>query len=417
MFNGWRLGPEGLSPMSAPSMRGKASVLPKPRNKCVAGTARALQERIRQQEILAKLGVTALQGASLDQLLMETARLAADGLRIEFCNVLEHVPSENRLCIRAGVGWEPGVIGVVSFGADLDSAAGFALRTGKPVISNHLQNEARFRTPGFFRRHGVRRVMNVILQGDGRPFGVLEVDSCSEGKFEQSDLAFLQGAAALLGMAIERERNERRLKAELERGEALLKETNHRVKNSLAIVASMLRSQARDADNNELAQHLNGASNHVVAIGKVHDQLAHGTDVKRMDIGKYIEAVCKDLDESVAQCDVRTDVERGIEIETDRAVSTALIINELITNAAKHAYRGETGGKILIRVQREEPGKLVISVRDKGVGAPVSFDPRKSKGLGMRIIASLAQQLHANIKVLKHTPGTEFILSMPLRLP
>ena len=134
----------------------------------------ALARRIRQQEILAELGVTALQGASFDQLLDDTARLTAEGMQAEFCKVLEHNPAENCFLVRAGVGWEPGIIGVATIGADLASPAGFALRPGKPVISNHLENEERFRTPELLVQHGIRRAMNVILQGDGKPFGVLE---------------------------------------------------------------------------------------------------------------------------------------------------------------------------------------------------------------------------------------------------
>ena len=133
----------------------------------------ALHHRVRQQEILAELGVGALQGPGFDQLLEDTARLTAEGLRTEFCKVLEYIPTENTLLVRAGVGWEPGVVGVVSIGADLASPAGFALKTGRPVISNHLQNEERFRTPEILVRHGIHRAMNVILQGDGQPFGVL----------------------------------------------------------------------------------------------------------------------------------------------------------------------------------------------------------------------------------------------------
>src|SRR4051812_1536583 len=82
-----------------------------------AVTLRSLRERIRQQEILAELGVTALQGADLDKLLTETARLAAEALRAEFCKVLEYIPSENRLLVRAGVGWDDGVVGNASIGA------------------------------------------------------------------------------------------------------------------------------------------------------------------------------------------------------------------------------------------------------------------------------------------------------------
>src|SRR3984957_13219311 len=142
---------------------------------------RALQQRIRQQEILAELGVVALQGKPFLQLLNETVRLTAEGMNAEFCKVLEYIPTENRLLVRAGVGWHEGIVGKATVGADLESPSGFALRTGKPVISNHLENEQRFRTPDLLVRHGIRRAMNVILQGDGSPFGVLEVDSKSEG--------------------------------------------------------------------------------------------------------------------------------------------------------------------------------------------------------------------------------------------
>src|SRR6202034_2513513 len=184
----------------------------------------ALRHRVRQQEILAELGVGALQGPGFDQLLEDTARLTAEGLRTEFCKVLEYIPAENRLLVRAGVGWDPGVVGAVSIGADLASPAGFALKTGRPVISNHLENEERFRTPELLIEHGIHRAMNVILQGDGRPFGVLEVDSRSEGEFSANDISFLQGAANILGMAIYRQRAERNLTAALERHQILTKE-------------------------------------------------------------------------------------------------------------------------------------------------------------------------------------------------
>ncbi len=314
---------------------------------------RALQVRIRQQELLAELGVTALKGVSFDELLNETARLTAAGLDVEFCKVLEHIPSSNRLLVRAGVGWNADVVGIASVGADLESPAGFALRTGKPVISNHLEIEERFRTSELLEQHGIRRAMNVILQGEGKPFGVLEVDSRSDDEFLEHDLAFLQGAANILGMAIERERHQQKINAALEKHQFLLKEMNHRVKNSLAIVTSLLNLQARDIGNPELTGYLNEAANRIAAIGKAHAQLSYGSHMERMDIGQYIKAICKDLDESVANCEVITDAVVGILVPTDRAISIALIVNELITNAAKYAYKDATGGKIWIKVDRD----------------------------------------------------------------
>ena len=375
---------------------------------------RALEVRIRQQELLAELGVKALQGASFDELLSETARLTAIGLDVEFCKVLEYIPSNNRLLVRAGVGWDVGVVGVASVGADLESPAGFALRTGKPVISNHLEHEERFRTSDLLKQHGIRRAMNVILQGDGKPFGVLEADSRSDTEFLEHDLAFLQGAANILGMAIERERHERNLTAALDRHKFLLKEINHRVKNSLAIVSSMLNLQARDIANPELTEHLNEAAYRIAAIGKAHDQLSYNSNIERMDIGQYIKDICNDLDRSVAHCKIVADAVDGIIVKTDKAISIALIVNELITNAAKYAYNNDAGGTIWIKVSPHDQDTFSITVRDEGVGLPIDFDLHKAKGLGMRIITAFSKQVNATVKVHSLQPGTEFVLSIPL---
>lgn len=400
--------------MAATSCSDTPLVEPNPAGDSPDTGLRALRVRIRQQELLADLGVRALQGAPFDQLLQEAVRLTAEGLDVEFCKILEHIPSSNRLLVRAGVGWDAGVVGTATVGADLDSPAGFALLTGKPVISNHLENEERFRTSDLLTQHSIRRAMNVILQGDGKPYGVLEVDSRSEDDFLEHDLAFLQGAANILGMAIERERHDRRLTAALERHQVLLKEMNHRVKNSLSMVASMLNLQARDNASPELADHLSAAANRIAAIGKLHDQLSFGSDIELMDIGQYVAAICKDLDENVARCEIVTDVVGGIFVATDRGISIALIVNELITNAAKYAYKNEAGGKIRIKVGLNNPETFSISVRDEGAGLAPNFDLLKTKGLGMRIVKAFVNQLNAHIVVRSHDPGTEFVISIPL---
>jgi two-component sensor histidine kinase len=138
----------------------------------------------------------------------------------------------------------------------------------------------------------------------------------------------------------------------LERDETLLKEMNHRVKNSLTIVSSMLSLQARDVGDETLAGHLTEASNRVSAIARAHERLTRQSDVRLMDIGRYIEALCQDLDASVAHCDVQVTAQQGIEIETSRAISSALIVAELITSAAKYAYPDHAPGKISIAVAR-----------------------------------------------------------------
>jgi two-component sensor histidine kinase len=378
-------------------------------------TRPAVDQRIRQQEILSELGVIALQGGTIDVLLTETVRLVADGLATEFCKVLEFVHADNCFTVRAGVGWGPEVVGVAQVGADLASPAGFALTTGKPVISNHLGNEQRFRTPELFARYSILRAINVILQGNGTPFGVLEVDSRSEGDFTEKDIPFLQGAANILGMAIERERNQRLLQAALERHQVLLKEMNHRVKNSLSIVSSLLRLQSSTTSKATATEQLEAAALRVHAVARAHERLYQTDDVQYLDIGRYIEQVCGDVDESVAHCAILVDAQHDILIATDKAIPLALMVNELITNAAKHASDGQSGCKIWVGVVREG-ATIRVSVRDEGTGLPASFDLAKSKGLGMRLVRAFLQQLEATVVRNPQPRGTEFVVSVPLEL-
>jgi two-component sensor histidine kinase len=376
-----------------------------------------LQRRIRQQKLLAELGVKALQGGvSFKQLLDEAARLTADGMQAEFCKVLEHIPENGCFLVRAGVGWKPGIVGVATIGDDLASPAGFALRTGLPVISNHLESEERFRTPELLVQHGVRRAMNVILQGEGKPFGVLEVDSRSEQEFGANDFAFLQGAANVLGMAIERERYERNLKAALERHQVLLKEITHRIKNGLAIVASMLKLQANELNDPAVTPHLEEAAFRVSAIAKAHQRIHEASGPDRLDLGSYVKDICHDVNEAVPLCHIEVETEPSINTKPDQAVSIALIVNELITNAAKYAYQDDQRGSIWVRIARGADDMIELSVRDEGRGLPANFELRSAPGLGMRIVRALSQQVNATIEVRRLDPGTEFILSAPREL-
>lgn len=378
---------------------------------------RALQLRIRQQEILSELGVLGLQGAKLDVLLDQTVRFTAEGLQAEFCKVLEYLPDRKEFQVCAGVGWHDGVVGQARVGADMESPAGFALRTGKPVISNHLENEERFRTPTLLKDHGIRRAMNVILQGEGAPFGVLEVDATSEGAFSASDIPFLQGAANILGMAIERDRRERRLKTALERQTFLVKEINHRVKNSLQIVSSLLTLQMGDDSEPELRQRLTEASSRVSAIARAHEHLYKNDDVEVIELGGYLRDLCHEFNQSVSGHAVSILTEDGIRIATDRAIPLVLIANELITNAVKYAYPDHTHGDISVVLMRQGEGQVLLTVADKGIGMPAGFNPLTGKTLGMRIVRAFVSQLDAELSVDTHGPGAAFKLVVPLEHP
>ena len=379
-------------------------------------TLRELHQRVRQQELLAELGVAALKGTPFPELLDFTARLAADGLRADFSKVMEHLPAENRLVIRAGIGWPPGIVGETRVGADLASPAGFALKTGKPVISNHLENEERFRTPELLVEHGVRRAMNVILQGDGTAFGVLEVDSRDEGEFGEHDIAFLQGAANLLGMAIERQRIEGSLRAAVEQREILMQELDHRVSNSLQLVMSMLHLQAGTAEDANVRRHLQDASNRIAAIARAHRRLQPRGDAGMIELAGYLAEVCADLEAALGALHVRRPTDRtggralqpgGVDCHhTDRTRD----------QRGQAWLSGRDLGPIRVGLEPDGLGGLRLSVADQGSGVPPGFSPEKSRGLGMRIALALAQQLGGRIEV-GGTQGAEFVLVLPPSRP
>jgi two-component sensor histidine kinase len=378
-------------------------------------TSRTLRQRIRQQELLAELGVLALQRTSFSDMLNHTARMTAEGLGAEYCKVLEYIPAENRLLVCAGVGWEEGIVGSASVGADLASPAGYALRTGKPVISNHLENEQRFRTPELLSEHGIHRAMNVILQGDGAPFGVLEVDSKSEGEFSERDIAFLQGAANILGMAIEQQQYQRKLKAALDRHQILLKEVNHRVKNSLQVVSSMLQLQARSVGDPDLSERLTEASSRVSAVGRAYERLAYNADHDNVDLVEYLRQIVGDLEPTVAPCKIEFDAPEEIQFAADRAILVGLILNELVSNAGKYAYPDCPGGSIWVRLVQPDNKSVLVSVRDEGAGLPLGFDPTASKGLGTRLVNALSKQLGAELTRPMSPIGTDCELFVPLK--
>ena len=402
--------------MNSSSEQGRAVVEQQPGSD-VAGdlTGRVLRMRIRQQELLAQLGVFALQGTNFADMLNHTARMTAEGLAADYCKVMQYIPAENRLLVRAGVGWDEGVVGHATVGADLASPAGYALLTGMPVISNHLENEQRFRTPELLVEHGVHRAMNVILQGEGSPFGVLEVDSRSDGEFGEHDIAFLQGAANILGMAIEQQQYQRKLKAALDRHQILLKEVNHRVKNSLQVVSSMLHLQANSSDDPALSERLKEASVRISAVGRAYERLAYNADYENIDMVGYLREVIVDLQSTVAPCEVHFEAPEEIQFAADRAILVALIINELVSNAGKYAYPGCNGGEIWVRLVQTDKNSILISVHDEGIGLPSDFDPAASTRLGTRLVTALSTQLGAELTRPASSVGSNFTLSVPLQ--
>ncbi|HXH16209.1 MAG TPA: histidine kinase dimerization/phosphoacceptor domain -containing protein [Sphingomonas sp.] len=371
-----------------------------------------LQYRLRQQSILADFGIEALRARDLAPMLQRATELCGEGMRSRYCKFLEYRPEQNSLLVRAGIGWSPGVVGSIVMRTDLESPAGFALATGEGVISNHLENEERFRTPAFMAEHKIRRAINVLVEASGKRFGVLEVDSPDEGKFEPADLSFMQGFANLIGVAIERQQAEQRLSDAIQHQELLTREASHRVKNSLSLVSAMLNLQMQEDDDPRITRLLGDAQARITAIAQTHDQLWRGEQVGIVALNDLVCGIATGLAEQAPNHRIECDID-AILISADTAIPVGLLVTELVTNAIKYAYDDE-GGVIDVKI-RSADGRIILTVSDEGAGLPADFDLKTAsrKSLGMRMIGSLARQLRGTITIENAAVGTCATLDVP----
>ncbi|UZK70083.1 GAF domain-containing protein [Sphingomonas sp. S1-29] len=371
--------------------------------------------RLGQQRILARFGMDALRSRDLDELLQRATELCAAGMNAGFCKYLEAPDEQGRMLVRSGVGWAPGIVGTAYLYADLGSPAGFAYKIGEPVISNHLDDEERFRTPAIMAEHGIKRAINVLVEADANRYGVIEVDSTQEGKFDEDDLAFMQGFANLIGVAIERQHAEGRLNAALEHQELLVREASHRVKNSLALVSAMLNLQMQEDDDPRIVRLLGDAQARITAIAQTHDQLWRGDRIGIVALDDLASGLVTGLREQAPQCRIECSAE-PIAISADTAIPLGLMLTELVTNAIKYAGGEGQHGRIDVRIA-EEDGAIAMTVSDNGPGMPEGFDIKTQSraSLGMRMIASLTRQLGGTIAFTPdfEDQGTRVRLSFP----
>jgi PAS domain S-box-containing protein len=183
---------------------------------------RSLKAKARQQEVIAALGLRALEGIDLPSLMQEAAEQLAQTLQVDYTKVLELLPGGDSFVLRAGAGWNDTVIaGRTKVDAGNDSQAGFALQTSEPVIVEDLHLETRFNPAPLLINHQVVSGMSVIIGEVKHPWGVLGAHTRQKRLFTIDDINFLQAIANLLALSINRERVERAEREERIFAEAL----------------------------------------------------------------------------------------------------------------------------------------------------------------------------------------------------
>lgn len=357
----------------------------------------------KQLAIISRFGSQALRTNDLDALLHEAAALVADALGIKRAKVLELLPGGEALLVRSGVGWKPGVVGELTLGADHRSPAGYALWTGEPVICPDLDADRRFETPAVLLEHGIRSAANVVIRGDGPPFGVLEVDGEEPREYRAEEIHFLQSYANLLAAAIDRVRTHRALEqlaadraAAAEERELLLRELQHRVKNNLQMIVSLIHLQQQRAETADARRHLEALANRVQALSGVHRQLYTARHTTRVPLGVYLRELCESLlDFYGPRADgIRFDwrFAEDVTAAADTALHLGLIANEFISNSLEHAFP-EGRGRITVVLERVAPERARLALADDGPGLPA----QPAGGLGLRLITVLARQVGAEL--------------------
>lgn len=344
-----------------------------------------LIDRLRQQELVAQFGLLALTAPTLDAVLAEACRVAADGLGSTFSKVLQFLPATNELLVVAGIGWRPGVVGHASLGAGLSSPAGYALQTGQPVVSNDLLTEQRFEVPALLHEHGIRSAINVAV-GVAAPssYGVLEVDSTGRADFVAADTTFLQALANVLAAGLARFEAEQAKDRLLREKDLLMQEVHHRVKNSLQFVRTLLQLQGRTGSD-ELREQLDEAAGRIMTIAAVHQRLYEGGSVEQTDAAAYLRSLTADIQAVMGDGrDIVVDAE-PMPLPADQVTPLGLITSELVTNAMKHGT-----GRVLVTL-RPVPEGVQVSVEDEGPGFAEGLGGRMAGRLGMRLVTALAK--------------------------
>ena len=202
----------------------------------------------------------------------------------------------------------------------------------------------------------------------------------------------------------------------LHQKDMLLKEVNHRVKNSLQLVASLLSLQKSQIQEPEARRQFEEAAQRINTIAQIHQQLYRDEHLDKVALDQVLTELCGDLDRAFSASHITIVCDAAsCFLPTERVIPLALVINELVTNAFKYSFSKANG---VIRVEcRHEPGAIVLSVSDDGEPLQDDFDPSRSAGLGMKMITALTRQLRATLHVERRAVGKVFTLRVPVEGP
>ncbi len=207
------------------------------------------------------------------------------------------------------------------------------------------------------------------------------------------------------------QREAAKTESSLQEKELLLREIHHRVKNNLQVISSLLSLQSRYHGDKQAMEMAHESQNRIKVMALIHEKLYRSKDFANVEFNDYIKSLVNDLyvsyKVSISKISLKMDIE-NISLGIDTAIPTGLIVNELVTNCLKYAFKPEKDGEIRISLRLLDSGEKELIVSDNGIGLPEGLDIKKAESLGLKMITNLTERsLHGRVSINKDN-GTEF---------
>ena len=359
-----------------------------------------LRSRAKQQEALAQLGERALVEPDLERLLNDAVSTVALTLSADFVKILELLPGDNELLLRAGFGWKSDLVGTVLTTAEPGGYARFTLDSSVPVVVEDFAGENRFEVAPYLKDHNCVCGMNATIAGrDGRAYGILGVCSGHTRRFRAQDTSFLAAVANLLTGAIQRRQLE-------QRHELMIRDMRHRTGNLFSQLLALFSQTARTSKN---IPDLTGKYQaRVLAMANAHRLITEGgwqsiriMDLLHVVLGPYLDRASLDGP--------------NVDLEPDPVFNLSAALHELAANATKHGSLSQPKGQLDLHwsVDRTQRGMtLILDWVEKN--GPLARRPRKT-GFGTRLIdLVIERQLNGEVIRTYSSKGLAVKLLVPL---
>jgi two-component sensor histidine kinase len=383
-------GPEAISPDDQPGEQAGER----------ANLEKELRSRVRQQEALAQLGERALAEPDLERLLNDAVSTVALTLSVDFVKVLELLPGDAELLLRAGYGWKSDLTGTILTSTQAGTYARFTLDSGVPVVTADFAAETRFEVVPYLKQHGCVSGMTVTIAGrDGRAYGILGVCTSRERHFGPQDKSFLAAAANLLAGAIQRRQLE-------QRHELMIRDMRHRSGNLFSQLLALFSQTAKNSKS--IADLSAKYQARVLAMANAHRLITEGgwKSIPIMDLlygvlGPYIDRVSFSGP--------------NVDLEPDPTFNLNAALHELAANAIKHGSLSRPKGQLDLTwsVSHTQRGMtLMLDWIEKN--GPPARRPRRF-GFGSRLIGLVIErQLNGEVKRTFARSGLSVHMVVPL---